>query len=186
VEVPVIREEFHPGAAVPSAGSPRVVIEMGGPNVVIRATSHVDRAYTASLADVLNAASSTHTCVVIDPEPIRCDDGFATYDAEGPHEPCADHRSCRPVEAEVAGTGIVRIPAERTVWLIDVRRGTFCRVDRGTNPRFIAAEAWSPVVAVCVTPRRLIALGLDGVLISAERAHRPIGDGDRPTHTEAP
>jgi hypothetical protein len=152
---------------------PRVVIEMGGPNVVIRATARVDRAYTTSLAAVLNAAAATDTCVVIDPEPIRCDDEFAAHRSDDVSRSCSAHRLCRPVPAEVAAEGVVRLRAERATWLIDVGRGRFCRTDpdRDLSVRFLADDSWSLVVAVCVTPTRLIALGVDGGLVSAERAH---------------
>jgi hypothetical protein len=149
----------------------RVIIEVSGPNVVIRASSQVDRAYTTSLAGAINAAADTDTCIVIDPEPIRCGDEFATYQPTGPDRTCAHHSSCRPAEAEVASPGVVRFRTACSVWLIDVRRGRFCQVDTDIDLRFLGASAWRPLVAVCVTPTRLIVLGVDGDLTSAERAH---------------
>ncbi len=151
---------------------PRVVIEMGGTNIVIRASARVDRRYTSSLADVVNVASDTDTSVVIDPEPIRCDDDFAAYRVAEDDEPCAMHAGCRPVGVEVAAIGVVRMHAEHTVWLVDVVEGRFCQVDPGVDVRFLGRDGWAPVVAVCVTPSRLVALGVDGTLTSAPRAHR--------------
>lgn len=150
---------------------PHVVIEVSGANVVIRATDQVDRECTTSLADVINAATDTNTCVVIDPQPIRCDDIFAAYEPSESERSCAVHEMCRPSEADVAGLGIVRIRAERTIWLIDVRNGRFCQMSQDHEPRFVAEEAWRHIVAVCVTPTRLIALDTDGGLTSAGRAH---------------
>ena len=54
----------------------RVVIEMGGSNLVIRAADNIDHSYTIALADAVNAAVDTEHVVVIDPAPIRCDDEF--------------------------------------------------------------------------------------------------------------
>jgi hypothetical protein len=150
---------------------PRVVIEVRGPNVVIRSTSDVDQAYTASLADVINAAASTETCVVIDPAPIPCDDAFAAYEATATDRSCGVHEGCRPSAAEAAAAGVVRLHAECTVWLIDVGKGRFCRMDDSLDLRFLDEKAWRPLVAVCITPTRLIALGTDGNLTSARRAH---------------
>jgi hypothetical protein len=150
---------------------PRIVLEVSGDNVLIRATSDVDRACTTSLADVINAAADANTCVVIDPQPIRCDDAFAAYDAIGADRPCSQHPICRPSGAEVASPGVVRLRTERTVWLVDVRNGRFCQLDEARDHRFLTEAAWQPIVALCVTPTRVIALGVDGVLTSAARAH---------------
>jgi hypothetical protein len=150
---------------------PSVLIEVSGPNVVIRATPDVDQAYTASLAEVVNAASATDTCVVIDPHPIRCDDDFATYQPPDGERSCLEHHRCRPTRAEVAAPGVVRVGAEGTVWMIDVRNGRFCQLSTDVDPRFIGESAWRPLVAICVTPTWLIALGADGDLRSARRAH---------------
>ena len=148
----------------------RVVIEVAGANVVIRATAHVDKSYTRSLADVINAASDIDTCVVIDPEPIRCDDAFAAYEPLAADRSCSLQRTCRPVEAEVALAGVVRLRAEGSEWLIDVSSGRFCQVNVDDDVPFLGHEAWKPVVAVCVTPTQLIGLSVDGTLMSATRA----------------
>ena len=72
----------------------------------------------------------------------------------------------------VAGSGIVRIAAESAWWTVDVAQGRFCRTDTRIDPHFIPAFDWTPVVAVCVTPTRLRALTVDGVLVTSVRAHR--------------
>jgi aromatic ring-opening dioxygenase LigB subunit len=158
---------------------PRVVIEVSGANVVIRPSTDVDRNYTMSLADVIDAASATDTCVVIDPEPIRCDDSFAAYEAYEPtvaDRTSAQPRTCRAFGAEVVLAGVVRLHAEGTVWLIDVSKARFCQLDAHVDLRFLGDDAWKPIVAVCVTPSRLIALGVDGTRTSARRAHPvPLG-----------
>lgn len=150
---------------------PRVVIEVSGANVVIRPTCDVDRVYTMLLADVINAGSATDTCVVIDPEPIRCDDTAAAYELPVADRTCSRHSTGRPFDAEFAVAGVVRLHAEGAVWLIDVSKGRFCQLDAHVDPRFLGDEAWKPVVAVCVTPTRLIALSVDGTRTSARRAH---------------
>lgn len=161
-----------PPTQPPAGGDaePHVVIEMGGENIVVRATSHVDHAYTESLADVLNAASETQTSVVIDPQPIRCDDVFAAF-ASGDVARRHASPAGRPVDVEVAATGVLRIRARRDTWFVDVRRGRLCRCDgtTGASIRFLGSEVWGPIVAVCVTPTRVVAQRLDGVLLSAER-----------------
>ncbi len=149
----------------------RVVIESGGANVVIRPSSNVDRAYTTSLVEVINAASATDVCVVIDPEPIRCDDDFAAETPPLADQGGAEHRNRRPAGAEVAMAGVVRLDAEGTVWLVDVNHGRFCRLEAPLDVRFLGDDAWEPVVALCVTPSRLIALNVDGNRTSANRAH---------------
>jgi hypothetical protein len=155
---------------------PRVVIEVDGANVVIRPSAHVDRSYTMSLAEVINAASATDICVLIDPEPFRCDESFDAYEPAAADRHSVQPRTCRPFGAEVVLAGVVRLHAEGTVWLVDVCRGRFCQLDAHVDLRFLGDEAWKPIVAVCVTPTRLIALGVDGTRTSARRAHPvPVG-----------
>jgi hypothetical protein len=154
-------------------GEPRVVIEVSGANVVIRPTPDIDRAHTMSLADVINAASASDMSVVIDPEPIRCDEAFAEGDVAAADRTRGSHPTCRPVDAEVATAGIVRLRAEGAVWLVDVRKGRLCQLDADVDPRFLGEDAWRSVVAVCVTPTRLVALRVDGTRTSALRA-RPV------------
>lgn len=150
---------------------PRVTIEMGGSNIVIRSTAGIDRAYTSSLTHALNAAVDTGTAVVIDPEPIRCDDAFAAYRLPDPDLPCSDHARCRPLDAEVVRSGVIRIRAERTTWTIDVSRGRFCQSEAPVDVRFLDPAAWTSVIAICVTRTKLCALAVDGTLITSHRAH---------------
>lgn len=159
VERPVIDDE------------PRVTIEMGGPNIVIRSSPAIDREYTTTLVHAVNAATATHTVVVLDPDPIRCDDSFAGACLPTSETACPEHADCRPSEVEVVGCGVVRIAAETSWWLIDVAHGRFCRTDGRVDPYFIDGPSWTPVVAVCVTPSRLRALTVDGSLVSSVRAH---------------
>ena len=150
---------------------PRVTIEMGGSNIVIRSTGGIDRACTSTLAHVVNTAADTDTAVVIDPEPIRCDDLFAAYRMPGPDTSCFDHVPCRPVDAEVVKTGIIRIRAEQTTWTIDVSRGRFCQSEAPVDIRFLDPAAWTPMIAICVTRTKLCALAVDDTLITSNRAH---------------
>ncbi len=155
----------------PPDEEPRVTIEMGGPNVVIRSTPAIDQAYTSALAHAVDAAADTNTVVVIDPEPIRCDDSFANHALPVSETTCTQHQGCRPVAVEVVAAGVIRIAAEHTAWTIDVGTGRFCQTDRAVDIRFLSPEAWTPVIAICVTPTRLSALTLDGTLITSNRAH---------------
>jgi hypothetical protein len=150
---------------------PRVTIEMGGSNIVIRSTSGIDRSCTSTLAHAVNAAADTNTAVVIDPEPIRCDDTFAAYRLPGSPVPCSEHVPCGPVDAEVVRTGIIEIQAEHTTWTIDVSRGRFCQSEAAVDVRFLDPAAWTPVIAICVTRTKLCALSDDGTLITSNRAH---------------
>ncbi len=150
---------------------PRVTIEMRGSNIVIRSTAGVDRAYTSTLAHAVNAAAATDTTVVIDPEPIRCDDMFAAYNLPGPEVPCIDHVPCRPLDAVVVRPGIIQIRAERTTWTIDVSRGRFCQTEATVDVRFLDPSAWTPVIAIGVTRTKLCALAADGAMITSNRAH---------------
>jgi hypothetical protein len=159
VERPIIDDE------------PRVTIEMGGPNIVIRSSTAIDREYTTTLAHAVNAATATHTVVVLDPDPIRCDDSFAGASLPASETACAEHAECRPSEVEVVGSGVVRIAAESSWWLVDVAHGRFCRTDGRVDPHFIDGPSWTPVVAICVTPSRLRALTVEGSVISSVRAH---------------
>jgi hypothetical protein len=154
---------------------PRVTIEMGGANLVIRAGSHFDHASTISLVGAVNAAADADVAVVIDPASVRCDDEFTRYGYERIAE-CRDHDGCRPAAVQVVASGIIRIAAERTVWTIDVAHGRLCRSDAPLEVRFLGPDAWTPVVAVCVTPSRLVALLHDDAHVSERRAHGSSAD----------
>ncbi len=156
----------------PPVEIPRVTIEMGGQNVVIRSTPAIDRSCTDALVDAVNAAADTETVVVIDPDPIRCDDSFASSLGRSADMTCPEHGACRPVAAEAIARGVIRIVGEHASWLIDVSGGRFCQTDVAIDVRFIHPEAWTPVVAVCVTPTSMSALTINGTLITGRRAHR--------------
>jgi hypothetical protein len=158
-----------------SKPEPHVVIEMGGPNVVIRSTTAIDHADTMALAHAVNAAADTHTVVVIDPESIRCDDAFATHALPATDITCARHVACRPMPVEAISRGIIRIAAEHTSWTIDVDTGRFCQTDFPIDTKFLDPESWTPVIAICVTPTKLTALTADRTLITSDRAHLPPG-----------
>lgn len=158
----------------PTPDEPRVSIEMGGTNIVIRSCADVDRADTTSLAMAVNAAADTRTVVVLDPDPIRCDDSFAGAPLPDTDIERADHVAFRPVDVSVVGRSVIQIAAERSWWLIDVANGRFCQTDAVVDPQFVPPDAWTPVVAVCVTPMRLRALATDGTLVSSVRAHEAL------------
>ena len=153
---------------------PNVTIEMGGENVVIRSSGKIDQASTAALVTAVNAADDTDTVVVIDPDPIRCDDVFASSRHATVAAECFEHLRCRPIAVGTAANGILRILTESGAWLVDVARGRLSRGDVDADPRFLGPTAWSPVIAVCVTTSRLIALTDDGTQLSATRAHGPL------------
>lgn len=155
----------------PSDG-PRLVVEMGGSNLVIRSTSDLDHADTDSLVSALNAANDADVDVVIDPASVRCDDAFASITHPRPSdEPDAG----RPVGAEVAAAGTIRLAGEGTCWTVDVAGGRLCRTDVPHDVRFLGPDAWTPIIALCVTHDRLLALTADGRHVSERRARRDIG-----------
>lgn len=157
-----------------TAEIPRVTIEMGGDNIVIRSTAEIDHECTAALTHAVNAAADTHTVVVIDPDPIRCDDSFASSRFELPDAGCVDHAHCRPVDVAVVARGVIRIAAEHTSWTVDLMHGRFCRADSTVDVHFVDPAGWTPIVAICVTPTSVSALTVDGTLVTSKRAH-----GDR-------
>lgn len=169
-EQPAERHLEHPQEH--PAELPRVTIEMGGPNILVRSTPEIDRECTDALAHAVNAAADTDTVVVIDPQPIRCDDSFASSTHHAPTVACVDHRACRPVDAEVVARGVIRIAGEHTSWMIDVGGGRYCQTDHSVDVRFIDAAAWTPVIAICVTPTSMSALTVGGTLVTSRRAHR--------------
>jgi hypothetical protein len=71
----------------------------------------------------------------------------------------------------VVAPGLIRIDAEHTVWMVDLIGGRFCQTDSPIDVHFLPCEAWTPIVAVCVTNGRVTALTADGGQVSAIRAH---------------
>jgi hypothetical protein len=161
-----------PGA---EADDPRVTIEMGGTNIVIRSNATIDRACTDALAHAVNSAVQARAVVVIDPEPTRCDDALASSAVPESELVCHEHDDCRPADVEAIADGVLRIAGERTSWTIDVGAGRFCRSDRAVDVRFIEPAAWTPMVAVWITPTKVSALTTRGSLVSGRRAHQRAG-----------
>ena len=164
--------EMLTSEATDNSSTPQLAIGMRGHNIVIRSTAAIDEGYTVALADALNAAVVTDTVVIIDPEPVRCDDAFAGDDHATFASKCASHDSCEPIEAEVVNSRMIRIAAECDSWTIDLRAGRFCRAAPKTHLLHVSPEAWVSVIAIIVTPTRLSALTTDGALITSSRAHR--------------
>jgi hypothetical protein len=159
-----------------TASEPRVTIEMCGSNLVVRSTSSIDDGDVVAVADAVNAAALTNTVVVIDPAPVRCDDGFAASAVSTALRQHADAGDDAAIELAAVERGMLRIRTrhERR-WIIDLRRGRFCEAAEHLDVRYLCPDAWTPVVAIMVTPRRLTALTLSGRQISSERALRALG-----------
>jgi hypothetical protein len=155
--------------------SPQLTIGMCGQNIVVRPTAAIDEGYALALAGTVNAAAATDTVVIIDPEPVRCDDAFAGDDHATFASKCASHDRCEPVDAEAVNSQMIRIAAERDSWTIDLRAGRFCRAAPKTDLLYLSPESWVPVIAIIVTRTRLSALSTDGALITSTRAHRAAG-----------
>lgn len=145
---------------------------MCGRNIVIRSTAVIDEGYNVELAGAGNAAGVTGNVVIIDPEPVRCDDAFAGDEHATFASRCASHDSCEPVEAGVVDSRMIRIAAESASWTIDLRAGRFCRDAPKTHLLQFSPEAWVSIIAIIVTRTWLSALTTDGALITSLRAHR--------------
>lgn len=150
---------------------PRVTIEMGGANLVVRSAHDIDRTDTIALVAAVNAAATTDTVIVLDPVPIRCGADFAAFEHAAP-EMAESTRGPVPLDAEVVAPGLIRIDAEHTVWMIDLIGGRFCQTDTPIDVHFMPSSGWTPIVAVCVTTDRVTALTADGGQVSSIRAHR--------------
>lgn len=153
-------------------GTPQLIITMCGPNIVIRSTAAIDVGCTLALVGAVNSAAATDTVVILDPDPVRCDDAFAGDEHATFATKCASHGRCEPVEAEVVNSRMIRIAAELDSWTIDLRAGRFCQAAPRTHHLYVSPEAWVPFVAIVVTRTRLSALTTDGALITSSRAHR--------------
>jgi hypothetical protein len=154
---------------------PGVTIEMGGANIVIRSSAAIDRACTDALAHAVNSAVRTRSVIVIDPEQVPCDDAVTASTVPVSEIICPDHDECRPEDVEAIGEGVLRIAGEQTSWTIDVGAGRFCRSDRVVDVHFIEPAAWTPMVAVWITPTKISALTTGGSRISGTRAHKTAG-----------
>ena len=153
-------------------GTPQLIITMCGQNIVIRSNATIDESCTLALVGAVNSAATTDSVVVIDPEPVRCDDVFAGDQHATFASTCASHGRCEPVDAEVVNGSMIRIAAELDSWTIDLRAGRFCQAAPRTHHLYVSPEAWVPVVAIVVTRTRLSALTTAGGLITSSRAHR--------------
>jgi hypothetical protein len=161
--------------ATEESGIAQLVIAMCRRNIVIRPPAALDEGYTHALVGAVNCATATDTVVVIDPEPVRCDDAFAGDDHASFAPTCTIHGRCEPIEAEVVNSTMLRIAAELDSWTIDLRDGRMCQAAPSIHHLYLSPDAWVPVVAIIVTRTRLSALTTDGALITSSRAHRAVG-----------
>jgi hypothetical protein len=153
---------------------PQLIVAMRGQNMVIRSTAAIDAGCTLALVGAINSAAATGTVVVIDPEPVRCDDIFAGDEHATSPSTCTSHGRCEPVEAEAVNGTMIRIAAEVDSWTIDLRAGRFCQAAPGVHHLYVGPDAWVAIVAIIVTRTRLCALTTDGALITSSRAHRAV------------
>lgn len=155
----------------------RVTVEMAGHNVMVRSMATIDLTYTADLVDVVNAAAQTGAVVVIDPEQIPCDAALAASRQWDSNTPCLDDDSCRPTDVEIVASGVIRVAGRTCWWTIDVASGRFCRSNDPIDCRFVSSTAWTPLIAIWITPKRLSALTTTGSVITSTRAHRANSHG---------
>ena len=158
----------------------RVTVEMAGHNVMVRSMAAIDLTYTAALVDVVNAAAETGAVVVIDPEQIPCDAALAASRQWASNAPCRDHGSCRPTDVEIVASGVIRVAGRTSWWTIDVATGRFCQSNDPIDCRFVGSTAWTPLIAIWITPKQLSALTTTGSVITSTRAHR--ANSDRACH----
>ena len=154
---------------------PHLTVTMRGRNLVIRSTAAIDEGCTLALVEAINSAAATDTVVIIDPDPVPCDDAFARDEHATFASTCASHGRCEPVKAEAVNSRMIRIAAELDAWTIDLRSGRFCQAGPRTHHLYISPEAWVPVMAIAITRTWMSALTTDGALITSSRAHRAVG-----------
>lgn len=150
----------------------RVTVEMAGHNVVVRSVAAINLTYTAALVDVVNAAAETGAVVVIDPESIPCDAALAASEQWAANTQCLDQDRCRPRDVELVASGVIRVAGRTSLWTIDVATGRFCQSDDPIDCRFVDSAAWTPLIAIWITPKQLSALTATGSVITSTRAHR--------------
>jgi hypothetical protein len=155
---------------LPVADLDRVTIEMAGDNVMVRSGATIDLPCTAALVDVVNAAARTGVVVVIDPEEIRCDAALAASGQWASGTPLPDDEAGPAADAEVVSSGVIRVAGRASWWTIDVAAGRFCRSDDPIDCRFVGSDAWTPLVAIWITPRHLSALTTTGTVVTSTRA----------------
>jgi hypothetical protein len=149
-----------------------VTVEMAGHNVMVRSVAAIDLTYTAALVDVVNAAAETGVVVVIDPESIPCDAALAASEQWAANTQCLDQDRCRPRDVELVASGVIRVAGRTSLWTIDVATGRFCQSDDPIDCRFVDSAAWTPLIAIWITPKQLSALTATGSVITSTRAHR--------------
>ncbi len=147
-----------------------VTVQMSGPNMVVRSTMRIGRAATDSVVHLLNASVTGEVVVVIDPEQIRCSDAFTSTPAEVTELRCCSRPSCRPLDVETVGDGVVRVAGEQSWWTLDIGAGRFVRSDLPLDVRFLGDEAWMPLQGVWITGVKLSVLTADGALVTGYRA----------------
>lgn len=150
--------------------SDAVTIQMSGPNVVVRASTRIDRTGTDSVVHLLNSSIAAGVVVVVDPEQIRCSDEFASMPADVTEARRGRHRRCRPRDVETAADGVMRVAGRQSWWTIDIADGRFVRSDHPLDVHFIADEAWTDLQGVWISGSKLSVLTTRGAMISGARA----------------
>ena len=69
--------------------------------------------------------------------------------------------------ARVVAPGCIRLGAAHETWTLDIGRRRFCRSAGPVDPKFVGADAWTPIAAVWVTAGRSTLLTTTGTYVSA-------------------
>lgn len=136
--------------------------------VVVRPKRKPDALGTQVLADVVNAATTAASTVVLH----RRDSHVESHAGIERQAGTVDEPET-PIPVRAAGVGILDLRADGAIWTIDFGSASLVRSDRPVDRLFIGESAWTPFDAVWIGPQYISALTADGSLLAGRRAHQP-------------
>lgn len=156
-----------PRSAPSYTGSPSLTVTMVDGVVVLEPPADIDLEATEALLHTMTAAIACGETVMLDLD----HDGSCAPDQwphaghHDDHEPPADDAPMLVVR--VIGPGYIRVRSRHETWTLDVARHRFCRSASPVDPKFVAAESWTPICAVWVNAHWSTIMTPEGSYVSA-------------------
>ena len=158
---------------------PPLTVSMDDGIVVIRPHADVDHLDLEATGAVLSGVAAAIACgeTVMIELGVGAEPASPAAPSEWPHGHDDDvgHVDHSVLLARVVAPGCIRLGAAHETWTLDIGRRRFCRSAGPVDPKFVGADAWTPIAAVWVTAGRSTLLTATGTYVSAMTRWTAVG-----------
>jgi hypothetical protein len=144
-----------------------IAVSMDDDVIMIRRHGEFDRETTETLLEVIDAATSCGTPVLIDLDGSGPSPAMTISPCTASHAVASDTTWGEPT---VLAPGCVRVASSSTYWTFDLGRGRLFRSDEPIDHRFVEPSAWIGIRKVSVTESTTSVLTDDGTVMTTPAA----------------